>query len=325
MSQGNAAATSYDAVTRQRKGDWSSQQVAFRHFNNFVKKTLIQFALDRVAANASASPAVGASVLDLGSGRGGDIGKWFFMRSPAQGNLRAPASVLHTAVYDCYDVSTECISEAEQRCKEMVAAADRPPRCSASFTVADCFAEPFLREKLPRSPHFGRYNVVTIQFAFHYACRSAELIRSVLTVIADALAPGGVVLITTVDIATLSARAAADELGGDLYRITFPEPPQYVTTADGTAVLATGTEYHFHLEGFVDCAEYVVPYETVVQAAAEAQLRLCPSVSKPFADFVRDYSANWKVNKGNKLSAAELALVTLYRAICFEKAEAVAP
>ncbi|CAJ1035745.1 mRNA capping enzyme, putative [Leishmania lindenbergi] len=318
MPKGQAAAA-YDDVTRKRKDDWSSQQVAFRHFNNFVKKTLIQFSLDRVLANVAASASEGAAVLDIASGRGGDIGKWFYMQSSAQGDARAPSCSLHTTVYDCYDISPECISEAERRCKEMIATMERPSRCCASFTVADCFSESFLRGTLPSSPHFGRYNIVSIQFAFHYACRSLDLVRDVFSAVSSALAPGGVVLITTVDLATLSKRAAEGMMGNELYSITFPNPPEYTTVSDGSTLLVTGTEYHFRLEGFVDCPEYVVPYDAVVQIASEAQLCLCESMSKPFSEFVPHYSANWKANRGNRLSQAELELVTLYRTLCFEK------
>ncbi|KAG5463842.1 hypothetical protein LSCM1_00013 [Leishmania martiniquensis] len=313
------AAVAYDDVTRKRKDDRSSQQVAFRHFNNFVKKRLIQFSLDSALASAAASPAEGAAVLDLASGRGGDLGKWLFMQSPAQNDPRAPSDTLHTSFYDCYDVSVECINEAERRWKEMVAAMERPPRCCASFTVADCFTESFLRHTLPTSPHFGRYSVVTIQFAFHYACKSLHLVREVFSAVSRALAPGGVVLITTVDITMLSKRVAEGMMGNELYRIAFPDPPEYAVASDGSTVLVTGTGYHFHLEGFVDCLEYVVPYDAVVQIASESQLRLCELMSKPFSEFVPDYSANWKANKGNKLSQAELELVTLYRTLCFQK------
>ncbi|KAG5489156.1 hypothetical protein GH5_00015 [Leishmania sp. Ghana 2012 LV757] len=313
-------AVAYDDVTRKRKDDRSSQHVAFRHFNNFVKKALIQFSLDCALANAAASPAEGAAVLDLASGRGGDIGKWFFMRSHASNDPRAPSATLRTSFYDCYDVSFECINEAERRCREMMASMERPPQCCASFTVADCFTESFLRDTLPSSPHFGRYSVVTIQFAFHYACKSLHLVREVFSAISHALAPGGVVLITTVDIAMLSKRVAEGMMGNELYSISFPTPPEYAVASDGSVLLVVGTEYHFRLEGFVDCPEYVVPYDAVVQIASESQLRLCEPLSKPFAEFVPEYAANWKANKGNKLSQAELELVTLYRTLCFEKA-----
>ncbi|GET93072.1 mRNA capping methyltransferase, putative [Leishmania tarentolae] len=320
----NKAAAAYDNVTRKRKDDWSSQQVAFRHFANFVKKTLIQYSLDCVLSNATASPSEGAAVLDLASGRGGDIGKWLFMRSPAHSNPHAPSDALHTSFYDCYDVSVECITEAERRYKETIAAIERPPQCRASFTVADCFSESFLRVTLPSSPRCGCYNVVSIQFAFHYACKSLDLIRDVLFAVSHALTPGGVVIITTVDIAMLSKRAAEGMLGNELYSISFSNPLEYTMASNGSALLVAGTEYHFRLDGFVDCPEYVVPYDSVVEIAREARLLLCERMSKPFSEFVLDYSTNWKANKGNRLSQAELELVTLYRTLCFVK-EKVTP
>lgn len=321
----NEAAVSYDDVTRQRKDDRSSQQVAFRHFNNFVKKSLIQFALDRLATSGAAGDA-GAAVLDIASGRGGDVGKWVYSQSRAKmagaPSTAGVAAAVKTSHYDCFDVSPECVREAERRFTELVASSDKPVHCSASFAVADCFADSFLKQTLPSSPLFGRYHVVTIQFAFHYACQSPALIRDVLTAISNALVPGGVVLITTVDAEVLSQRAAEGRLSNELYTITFPEPPQFDATENGARRLAPCSKYHFHLDGFVDCAEYVVSAELVTSIAKEVQLSVCEAMTKTFAQFVSEYASNWKLNKGNKLTPSEYELVTLYRSICFEKQRA---
>ncbi|KPA79822.1 putative mRNA capping methyltransferase [Leptomonas pyrrhocoris] len=318
----NDAAASYDDVTRQRKDDRSSQQVAFRHFNNFVKKSLIQFALDRLATSG-ATEGGGAAVLDIASGRGGDVGKWVYSQSRVRGpGQTAAASALKTVTYDCYDVSPECIHEAERRFTELVNGSDKPLTCDASFSVADCFADSFLQQTLPSSPLFGHYHVVTIQFAFHYACQSSVLIRDVLSAVSNALVPGGVVLITTVDAEVLSQRAADGKLGNELYEVTFPEPPTFDVTTNGTKQLVPCTKYHFHLEGFVDCAEYVVCMEMVTRIAREVGLNVSEAMTKPFSQFVHEYASNWKLNKGNKMSPSEYELVTLYRSICFEKQRA---
>ncbi|KPI84489.1 putative mRNA capping methyltransferase [Leptomonas seymouri] len=315
----NEAAVSYDDVTRQRKDDRSSQQVAFRHFNNFVKKLLIQFALDHLATSGAAKEG-SAAVLDIASGRGGDVGKWVYSQSRVQrGGQPAVAPVVKTSTYNCYDVSAECIREAERRFTELGSGSGKPLACSASFSVADCFADTFLKQTLPSSPMFGHYHVVTIQFAFHYACQSPALIRDVLSAVSNALVPGGVVLITTVDADVLSQRAVEGKLSNELYKISFPEPPRFEATATGTKQLAPCTRYHFKLEGFVDCAEYVVSMEMVSGIAKELHLNVCDAVTKPFSRFVDEYASNWKLNKGNKLSPSEYELVTLYRSLCFEK------
>jgi mRNA (guanine-N7-)-methyltransferase len=323
----NEAAASYDDVTRQRKDDRSSQQVAFRHFNNFVKKSLIQFALDRLATTGAAGEG-GAAVLDIASGRGGDVGKWVYSQSRMpplqqqdQGEPTAATAsfVVKTSTYDCYDVSPECIREAQRRFTELAGASATPLTCSASFSVADCFADTFLKQTLPSSPLFGHYHVVTIQFAFHYACQSPALMREVLSAIAASLAPGGIVLITTVDCDVLSRRAAENKLGNELYQISFPEPPRFEANAAGVKQLAPCTKYHFHLDGFVDCAEYVVSTELVTSLASEMHLSVCEAMSRTFSQFVHEYASNWKFNKGNKLRPSEYELVALYRSICFEK------
>lgn len=319
----NEAAVSYDDVTRQRRDDRSSQQVAFRHFNNYVKKSLIQFALDRLATNDVAGES-GAAVLDIASGRGGDVGKWVYSQSRVQrpgppSTSSAAMKVVRMSTYDCYDVSPECIHEAERRFAELVRTSDKPLACSASFAVADCFADEFLTRTLPSSPLFGHYHVVTIQFAFHYACKSPALMREVLTAVSNALAPGGIVLITTVDAAVLSQRAAEGKLSNKLYSITFPEAPQFVAMADGTSQIAPCSRYHFNLDGFVDCAEYVVPTELVTHIAQEVHLTVSKAMTKSFSQFVHEYASNWRLNKGNKLSPSEYELVTLYCSLCFEK------
>lgn len=410
------AAVSYDAITRNRSGDMGSAEVPFRHFCNFVKKKLIQSALDELArggvdgvpadgsphattaasaGNASAQkmvPFCGVRVLDMASGRGGDLGKWLFMQSSPRATRPSPvgASTSHACdhstarpmracEYDCFDISPESINEAKRRYDHFVQPPTAPPPaslsslswasqrkqqrpqphrgsapktslpqspaivCHSHFSVANCFDAAFLQQMLEDRSNHGRYHIVTIQFALHYACRDESSVALLMRVIAHLLAPGGVFIATTVDPFSLSARIRAGQWANSLFKIDLVHPPPqwqpaYSSRADDTGdsdaadhdgvraqdnepdvLLATGTAYHFTLNGFVDCDEYVVPLSFLRTCAAEGGLHESAAVSRPFEDFLNEYTSEWRMNKGNTLSAEEHELVTLYRSLCFIK------
>lgn len=319
MAQNNEAASSYDAVTRRRQGDLSSKEVPYRHFNNYVKKSLIQFALDSV--HRSHPEQTGAAVLDLASGRGGDVGKWLFMRSPQHGTAASSSVVLHATYYECYDISPESINEAQRRFESFSGQHD----CEASFHVADCFSSAFLTTDLRQSAYYGRFAVVSVQFAFHYACKDDESIRQLMEAVAGALEPGGVFIATTVDHEALSHCVKEGKCENSLYHIQLESTPLWECCGEGAStsevLLQTGTRYHFRLEGFVDCPEYVVPLTLVRDCAGANGMSECTAMSRPFNEFLREYQADWKKHKGNgpKITPAERELVTLYRTMCFIK------
>ncbi|CCW59909.1 unnamed protein product [Phytomonas sp. EM1] len=298
-----------------------SQEVPYRHFNNYVKKVLIQEALDHVKGRFPELTDV--AVLDLASGRGGDIGKWFYMKSPSISDVDSSAATkaLTTTTYECYDVSDEAVAEARRRCDAMVSTSSTST-FHASFFVADCFSAGFLKRTLRESPYFGKFHIVSIQFAFHYACRSEEAIEMLLESISSALVPGGVVLLTTVSQDELSERVWGNRFGNSLFTIKLAtDVPEWSAPREGDKkfLLPLGTKYHFKLEGFVDCEEYVVPLEVVEKVARRVGLQKLASHSQPFLNFFNDYRKSWKKNKGNRLSADEVELVTLYCSLFFIK------
>lgn len=298
------AAQSYDVVTRAKKGDMSSQRTAFRHFNNFIKKLLIQFALDTIHEKNGPTR---VKVLDLACGRGGDLGKWMFSESPAINvPCRKSGQVDPTYVgyYSGFDVSPECVAESQRRYAQLEKKGD------ADFAVADCFGETFVLSDVRQVKHYGCFDVVSIQFAFHYACYNEDIIDRLLRAVSDALKEGGVFIVTTVDLDELARRLGdATTYHGALFQIDLESP----------APVQACSKYIFKLEGFVDCPEYAVPAEHVVQRCAEHGLREIPAYSKKFSAFLPEYTKNSRINKGNVLSADEIDLVTLYRTFCFVK------
>lgn len=311
----NAAAVSYNNVARKRDGDMSSKDVPYRHFNNHVKKTLIQASLDAVKKE---SPSLtGVNVLDIASGRGGDIGKWLYMQSPklCKETSHLPrASVLKATHYEGFDVSAESVAEAQHRYDTFGSGIE----CTASFSVADCFSFSFL-DTLRQHPRFGKFNMVSIQFALHYACGDEALLGDLLATVAESLAVGGVFLVTTVNPAELARRVASGDLSNSLYKIVLASDTPEWREVDGQQLLATGTQYHFQLDGFVDCPEYVVPLDYIADCCSKHGLESHPQLSMPFCAFLPEYEASWHNNKGNVLSAEERALVTLYHALFYVK------
>nr|CCC93609.1 putative mRNA capping methyltransferase [Trypanosoma congolense IL3000] len=305
-------AASYNEVVRKRTGDMTSKETPFRFFSNYVKKNLIQYALDHIKHVAGRREAI---VLDLASGRGGDLGKWIHCQSPELcfATSKLPRERLTKAVLvECYDVSPESVAEAQRRYETMAPGTE----CRCSFTVKDCFSEEFLLRELPLSSNFGKYDVVSIQFAFHYACDTLERIDMLMAAIAGALAPEGVYIATTVDEEVLAERIAAERLKSEgLFSINFDTKPHLESGG-----LPVGSKYRFSLNGFVDCDEYVVPLEYVRSRAKHYGMEEVVEFSKRFESFYEVYRKDYSKNKGLLLVRGEMELATLYRTLCFRKA-----
>ena len=207
----------YNAVP-ERGRDWrktDSRIKGLRSFNNWVKSTIIQKfspnedytpgAHERggmVFADGASNPK-GLLVLDIGCGKGGDLGKW----------QQAPQSVELYVGLDPADIS---ISQARDRYRQMASRGgsgrggrgrggyNRPsPRLfQGEFYVQDCFGESISKVPLVRDVGFdgsggpsrfggGGFDVVSMMFCMHYAFESEEKARCMLKNVAGALKKGG--------------------------------------------------------------------------------------------------------------------------------------
>jgi mRNA (guanine-N7-)-methyltransferase len=210
----------YNAVP-ERGREWrvtESRIKGLRSFNNWVKSTLIQ----KFSPNEDYSPGAqerggmrfadgrdpehqrGLLVLDMGCGKGGDLGKW----------QQAPQRVDLYVGLDPADVS---IDQAKERYRQM---ANRgggrgrgghrggynnrpPPRLfHGEFYVQDCFGESIERVPIVKDVGFdssggpsrfggGGFDVVTMMFCLHYAYESEDKARQMLRNVAGALKKGG--------------------------------------------------------------------------------------------------------------------------------------
>ncbi|KAK3316170.1 mRNA capping enzyme-domain-containing protein [Apodospora peruviana] len=200
----------YNAVP-ERGRDWrktDSRIKGLRSFNNWVKSCIIQkFSPDEDHTPGALERGITSGnqllVLDLGCGKGGDLGKW----------QQAPQPVELYVGLDPADVSIE---QARDRYRNM---ANRggggrgggrgsynrrpPPRLfDARFQAKDCFGESLSDVEIVRQVGFSTghvpgggsnrgFDVVSMMFCMHYAFETEEKARQMLQNVAGALKKGG--------------------------------------------------------------------------------------------------------------------------------------
>lgn len=325
----DSAAASYNKVAKAHAGKDEanvSRETPFRNFNNFVKKNLIQSAMDHLRKSQevqSAEPSRGVAVLDLASGRGGDLFKWMWAQSPALGvkNGTNPLAVTH---YEGYDISSESIAEAKSRFVTAGASANSKVTCL--FEARNCFHESFWSEMRDQNPRFGHFDIVSVQFAFHYACGSAESMQQLFSSIFSALRPGGVFIATIVDCEELSKRLLTGEkLRNTLFNIELDsqQAPWEWEVAESHKILPVGVRYSFSLDTLVASPECSVPYHTLLKLSQNCGFVEVPQHSGSFSQFVNVHAMHPKTQrdlKGQKLSLEEMDLVSLYRTVFLCKA-----
>lgn len=302
----------YNAVP-QRGREWrktDSKIKGLRSFNNWIKSAVIQkyspdeeFLSRKTGAKDwgadTASPAVDGKkllVLDMGCGKGGDLGKW----------QQAPQPVDLYVGLDPADIS---IDQARERYSGM--RQNRNPRhrrgnplFHAEFVTKDCFGEwlgdvPIIQD-VGIDAHVGPdanlmharwggggFDVVVSMFSMHYAFESEEKARQMLKNVAGSLKKGGRFIgvgpnsdVISAKVAEFHAKRAAqkdaankdqgeapedgeveDETlgwGNDIYRVRFPGD----TPKDGVFRPPFGWKYSYFMEEAVEeIPEYVVPWE----------------------------------------------------------------
>lgn len=183
----------YNAVP-QRGRDWrktESRIKGLRSFNNWVKSVIIhKFS----PADAGNGPPL--RVLDLGCGKGGDLGKW----------QQAPQSV---EVYVGIDPAEVSLDQARERHAEMQHKGSRGGRggraqqmFDAVFIAQDAFGHTIANIPVVRNIGFdpsapnqrrggGGFDVVSMMFCMHYAFESEAKTREMLQNVAGSLKKGG--------------------------------------------------------------------------------------------------------------------------------------
>ncbi|KAB5583143.1 S-adenosyl-L-methionine-dependent methyltransferase [Coniochaeta sp. 2T2.1] len=199
----------YNAVP-ERGRDWrktDSKIKGLRSFNNWVKSCIIQkFAPDEDHTPGALERGIRSNnellVLDIGCGKGGDLGKW----------QQAPQRV---QLYVGLDPAEVSIEQARERYRQMASRGggrggrgggrggyDRRPQpriFDGRFQVKDCFGGTIGDVDIVHQVGFTNSNisgprgfdVVSMMFCMHYAFETEEKARQMLRNVAGSLKKGG--------------------------------------------------------------------------------------------------------------------------------------
>jgi len=217
-----------------------SRIIRLRSFNNWLKSVLIE-----------RYTRVGYSVLDFACGKGGDLNKW------------TRAKISNYVGCDTADQSLVQLADRWNSLPE--------PRYAATLLCGDCFAV-HLASYLPPEMEF---DVVSCQFAVHYAFESEQRVRRMLRNVSERLKPGGIFLGTTIDSNVLIRKLHAApglEFGNAVYYVKFDDRH---ASKQFDIRNPFGIRYYFTLdENVVDCPEFVVHFDTFTALADEYALEL---------------------------------------------------
>ena len=206
------------------------------------------------------------SVLDLACGKGGDMLKW------------SKAGVDHVT---CVDIAETSVQQAKDRYNQMKQR-NRGRIFKANFFAADC-TKTRLLEKYQNSPKF---DIVSCQFAFHYSFETQSQAECMVRNAAECLKPGGYFIGTTPDANIIWQRLKSEHcnhFGNSVYSVEFDQNSPLVTAAKHTTnenetqgkitgkmpkdLQTFGVGYNFHLEGVVDCPEFLVNFDALCDIA----------------------------------------------------------
>jgi mRNA (guanine-N7-)-methyltransferase len=260
-----------------------SQIINLRSFNNWVKAVQINL--------HASNPQI--SVLDLACGKGGDLNKW--NRSKI-------------CKYVGIDIAPISIEHAKQRASEI------KPHFEYSFHSADTFSQSVEHIILDQT-----FDLVSCQFALHYAFKSASILDQAFRNVSLSLKPGGYFFGI---IADGSSIRKAKALKNSIFSIDFSNQK---SPGEGDVF---GIEYTFNLIDAIDsCPEYL-SNQFILESVAESHnlnLLYYMNLEKFYLKYANQFEfllKKMKVCSDNGhllLSPDEAEVADLYSAFCFQK------
>ncbi|XP_050425646.1 mRNA cap guanine-N7 methyltransferase [Adelges cooleyi] len=253
-----------------------SRILYLRNFNNWVKSTLIKETASIFNEDLHGGK---LNVLDLACGKGGDLNKW--RNTSCMENLVA------------VDISPGSIANCQSRYEDM----KKRNRYifKAKFIVADCTRVPINKAFInPRA----RLHLVSCQFAFHYCFESFQQTRCMLNNVSSNLCKGGYFIGTIPDANEIVRRLKENggkKFGNSVYNIEFE--------CDTDKLPLFGAKYNFHLEGVVDCPEFLVHFPLLEELAKSYGLEL--KMKMKFSEYFEKYYSK-DLNFLNRITALEL-------------------
>ncbi|XP_017842754.2 mRNA cap guanine-N7 methyltransferase [Drosophila busckii] len=237
-----------------------------RNFNNWIKSMLINEYMAKIKQQKRVGDAL--RVLDMCCGKGGDLLKW------------DKATISHLI---CTDIAEVSVEQCQRRYQEALQRAEKSKfghKFTAEFFACDSTLVR-LRERYKDASL--QLNLVSCQFAFHYCFESFIQADCMMRNAAECLEPGGYFIATIPDAYEIMRRLKAAgpdarSFGNDVYNIEFE--------CDTDALPLFGAKYQFHLEGVVDCPEFLVHFPTLVKLGRKHGLQLIKRST--FADYYSD-------------------------------------
>ena len=214
------------------------------------------------------------------------------------------------------DIASKSIEEAQSRYKT----SRSPLRYAAEFKTLDCFSQDLKSVIVNES----MFNVVSVQFAFHYCFESEQKVDSFLATISMGLKDGGYFYGIKLLLGTVPNSALIVKMK-DLHGKKFGNKHYYIDFVSDK-LTAFGCQYVFKLEDAIDeCPEFLVPIEKLIQMASKHGLKMVKF--QPFHDFFMEQGANdlelvkrMRVFDGyGRISQEEWEVLGIYSVFCFQK------
>jgi len=249
-----------------------SMSINIRNANNFVKLCLMK---------AYINPS--DRVLELGVGKGGDLKKY---------------QSLDVAEVYGVDIANRSILDALKRARETMV------EFKLVLKIKDCFGtELDLKQE---------FNIVSLQFTFHYCFGSEKNVGITLSNIAKHLKTGGMALITLPWKDEIIRRREGGWLSNSFYSIRFKDVSDEIY----------GNAYYYTLVDSVnDCLEYLVDIPTVETKAGERGLEILKCVS--FQSFLEEsctlYPWLYRRMVPAELTEEEREVIYLYQILVLRK------
>lgn len=245
--------------------------ICMKRFHNFLKAACISEAFQ-------IKTSLHKRVLDLACGKGGDLTKWVGW---------------HIDSYLGIDAAKVSLQHAQERCKEMIGA-DRFRNAGAekwSFQHQS-FAQLDLRSAAAASS--GELSplsldLISCQFALHYAFESKEIASHVFENIQNALVPGGVFFGIIPD---MHAIQNFKNGSNRFVHIDFKSPEstcEASTLAKGCSTQSKDTspkQYFFSLQGCIDdCPEFLIDEKELIELGETHHLKYVKEISVNLHEF----------------------------------------
>jgi mRNA (guanine-N7-)-methyltransferase len=218
------------------RSNTSDEMIGIRNFHNFVKATLISEACQRTQASR---------YLDICCGNGGDIGK-----------------LVHNGINEYFglDIANEAVERASQKLSEQSDVKGDVIAFNAFSTTAGHMLS-----------SMKDFDIVSCQFAIHYAFVDEQTARTFVQNVAYALRVGGSFIIKVPDEEYLvkSRKLLGKRFGDEYHNVHFETSEE---------LKDFGSAYEFSFKGAVDkLKEYVVKREVLIALCNDCGMELISS------------------------------------------------